>query len=111
MRNFLQRLSLALTVAVSVVTLTPSVKAQQSNPQLPSAVQQQSDMQSEGKAFTGTIMKDGKKLVLKDTAHNVSYQLDDQDKVKQFEGKLVKVTGKLDANTNQIHVDNIEPLS
>ena len=56
-------------------------------------------------------MKEKGKLVLKDTAANVSYQLDDQEKAKQFVGKQVRVTGKLDLNTNLIHVDNIEGAS
>jgi hypothetical protein len=56
-------------------------------------------------------VKEKGKLVLKDTAANVSYQLDDQDRARQFEGKQVKVTGKLDMNTNLIHVESIEAAS
>jgi hypothetical protein len=41
----------------------------------------------------------------------VSYQLDDQSKVKRYFGKQVKVTGKLEMNSNTIHIDSIEPLS
>jgi hypothetical protein len=41
----------------------------------------------------------------------MSYQLDDQEKAKQFEGKQVKVVGKLDLDTNLIHVENIEAVS
>ena len=59
------------------------------------------------KAFTGKIMKDGGKLVLKDMA-GTTYQLDDQQKAKKFAGKEVKVIGSLDASSNTIHVENIE---
>jgi hypothetical protein len=75
--------------------------------QQPTATQQPQDqMQQESKPFNGTIMKEKGKLVLKDSTTNMSYQLDDQDKAKQFEGKQVKVTGKLEGKV--IHVENIE---
>jgi hypothetical protein len=38
----------------------------------------------------------------------VTYQLDDQDRAKRFEGKQVKVTGTVNANTKVIRVQNIE---
>src|SRR6266581_8794712 len=42
-------------------------------------------------SYTGTVVKSGDKYVLKtDTG---TYQIDDQDKAKQFEGKQVKVSG------------------
>ncbi len=111
MRNFLLRLSLAVAVTVSVLSLAPRAKAQQADPQQPSTAPQQTDPQAQAdNAYTGTIVKVANKLVLKDSAGNINYELDDQDKAKQFEGKRVKVTGKLDMNTNLIHVENIEPL-
>ena len=73
------------------------------------AAPHRNDMQTQdAKAFSGTIVKEKGKLVLKDTVAKVIYQLDDQDSAKQFEGKQVKVTGKLDLDTNLIHVENIE---
>lgn len=63
------------------------------------------------KAFSGTIVKDGSKLVLKDTTNKMVFQLDDQTKAKQYVGKDVKVTGSLDASTNTIHVESIEGAS
>ena len=117
MRNFLLRLSLAAAVTASMLAISSPANAQQSTPDAqqpttsaPTAAQPQSnDMQAqEAKPFSGTIVKEKGKLVLKDTATNTSYQLDDQDKAKQFEGKSVKVTGKLNANGNVIHVENIE---
>jgi hypothetical protein len=70
--------------------------------------QQERQQQPEVKTFTGKISKSGQKLVLEDAATNVSYQLDDQKKAKQYEGKSVRVTGTLDAQNNLIHVQAIE---
>jgi len=60
--------------------------------------------------ITGTVVKVSGKYVL-ETEDNLAYQLDDQDKAKQFEGKHVKVIGTLDRTTGIIHVSNIELLS
>jgi hypothetical protein len=91
------------------------VRQQTPDTQQPAAEEQaaqQNDMQTEdAKAFNGTIMKEKGKLVLRDTVAKVSYQLDNQEKAKQFVGKQVKVIGKLDLDANLIHVDNIELVS
>jgi uncharacterized protein YdeI (BOF family) len=58
---------------------------------------------------TGSISKDGDSYVLK-VSDTTSYKLDDQDKAKQYDGQKVRVTGEVDLNTNQIHVQKIEPL-
>ncbi|MGA9978727.1 MAG: DUF5818 domain-containing protein [Candidatus Sulfotelmatobacter sp.] len=118
MKTFLPRLALALLVTAGMIALNSPSSAQQGkpDPQQPTAAQQQAQQPSDAQAqdskpFNGTIMKEKGRLVLKDTATNVSYQLDDQDKAKQFEGKQVKVVGKLDLDTNLIHVETIEPLA
>jgi hypothetical protein len=64
----------------------------------------------EAKAFSGNIVKENGKLVLKDPVTKVTYKLDDATKAKQYEGKRVKVTGKLDMNTNTIRVETIVVL-
>jgi hypothetical protein len=64
---------------------------------------------SQGTAFIGTVVKAGGKYVLKTS--DMSYQLDDQDKAKQFVGQQVKVNGSLDSNTSTIHVSDIAPMS
>ena len=52
------------------------------------------------------MVKSGDKYVLKtDTG---TYQIDDQDKAKQFEGKQVKVSGNLDKATSTLHVTDIQ---
>ena len=56
-------------------------------------------------AFTGTVVKAGGKYVLKNDT--MTYQLDDQVKAKQFEGKTVSVMGDLDKSTSMIHVTDI----
>jgi hypothetical protein len=115
MKNFLVRLAAALVFITGLMALSAQTGQQPDNgssgysatPQ--QAGQQQNDMETqEAKPFNGTIVKENGKLVLKDTAANISYKLDDQDKAKQFQGKQVKVTGKLDMNTNLIHVESIE---
>ncbi len=59
--------------------------------------------------FSGEISQMDGKYVLEDTASKATYQLDDQQKAKQYDGKKVKVTGSLDAATNTIHVSDIQP--
>jgi hypothetical protein len=65
---------------------------------------------SKTSTFTGTIVKDGEQYVLRDSSGSV-YKLDDSSRAQAFEGKSVKVTGRLDANSKMIHVDSIQALS
>jgi uncharacterized protein DUF5818 len=58
-------------------------------------------------AFLGTIMKQGDTYVLQ-TTDNVTYQLDDQERAKGYEGKQVQVTGSLDKSSNTIKVSDIK---
>jgi hypothetical protein len=57
--------------------------------------------------FMGTIVKDGSEYVLRASSGDV-YKLDMPSKAQPFEGKSVKVTGKLEETAKLIHVDNIE---
>jgi uncharacterized protein YdeI (BOF family) len=114
MKKSLLRLAVLLTFAVGMAALNVHASSQQParDSQQPTAAPQQNDMQTQdAKPFSGTIVKEKGKYVLKDAATKMSYQLDDQDKAKQFEGKQVKVVGKLDLDTNLIHVENIEATS
>jgi hypothetical protein len=63
----------------------------------------------ETKTFRGEVAKEGGNLVLKDLVTKVSYKLNDSSKAKQYLGKQVKVSGKLDMSTNTIHVEKIQP--
>ncbi len=64
---------------------------------------------SQESSFSGTIVKVGKKYVLK--ADMATYQLDDQEKAKQFVGKQVKVNGSLDKATGTLHITDIQPAT
>lgn len=58
----------------------------------------------------GTIVKDGTRYMLK-VSSNSMYQLDDQDKFKEYEGKQVRIAGSLDADGKILHVTSIELVS
>ena len=66
--------------------------------------------QSKTTTFTGTVVKDGEQYVLRDSSGSV-YKLDDSSRAQAFEGKTVKVTGKLDPDSKMIHVDSIQALA
>jgi len=51
----------------------------------------------DNQTFSGTVVKQGDKYVLKDDAGKV-YDIDHQSDVAKFEGKRVRVQGTLDAN-------------
>ena len=55
------------------------------------------------------MVKAGGKYVLKTS--DMNYQLDDQEKAKQFVGQQVKVNGTLDTSTSTIHISDISPIS
>lgn len=72
-------------------------------------------MQQEGakdaKECTLKCVQTGSKFVLYNSARKATYQLDDQDKAKQFAGQKVNVTGAYDRASKTIHVENIKPGS
>jgi len=78
---------------------------QAGQPANPPAQQQQPATQT----FTGTVVKDDGRYLLK--AATSTYQLDDQDTTKHYEGKQVKVAGTLDANGYSLHIISIELIS
>ncbi|MFZ0743281.1 MAG: DUF5818 domain-containing protein [Terracidiphilus sp.] len=57
--------------------------------------------------FKGTVVMEGKRYVLRDSSGKV-FQLDNSARARQFQGKRVKVTGRVDANAKMIHIDRIE---
>ena len=130
MKRILQQFSAAAAVTLLATVLGPSMHAQQAdqdpsptapertNPAVPQAQQNEAQMPASGEAttreakvFTGRIVKEDGQIILKDPITKVSYKLDDTAKAKQYLGKQVKATGKLDLNTNTIQVERIEPLS
>ncbi len=130
MKKFVLHFSLVTALTLLTIAFTPSIYAQQSDqdpaPATPrqAAAQQQQEPQNEAqmphsgdattqqaKTFTGSIAKENGELVLKDPVTKVSYKLDDPAKAKQYVGKQVKVTGKLDMDSNTIEIESIKPLS
>lgn len=61
-------------------------------------------------SFTGKIIKDGSKYVLK-VASNTTYELQEQGDVSRYENQTVRVIGNLDTGSNTIRVVKIELLS
>jgi hypothetical protein len=58
----------------------------------------------------GTIVKVGTGYVLK-VSSNSAYQLDDQEKASQYEGKQVRIAASLDASGKVLHITSIELVS
>jgi flagellar basal body-associated protein FliL len=130
-RGFLVRLLIAAAMTLVAFALASSAHAQQADEdpspatprqppdQAPHAAQPNnaqaaapSGPQTEDAlAFTGRLVKQKGQIVLNDPVTKISYQLDDPLKAKKYTGRRVKVIGKLDLNSNTIHIDSIEPLS
>ena len=87
----------------------PAANPSQNEQQMPA----DSDAQTQdARAFTGRVVKENGKVVLKDPVTKTSYQVDDVSKVKGYIGREVevKVTGRLDMDSNVIHVETVEPM-
>jgi hypothetical protein len=82
----------------------------QNQPPQGQATDAEDQQQPTAQTFIGTIFKDGTQYVLKDT-NGTAYQLDDQEGVKQYEGKPVKIVGSLNAKNNILHVVSIQLVS
>ena len=83
----------------------PQSDPQTPQPNAPQTQQQQTPTQT----FTGKVVKNGDKYVLR--AGESSYQLDDQNSAKQFEDKDVRIVGTIEAGSNTIHIVKIELVS
>jgi hypothetical protein len=59
--------------------------------------------------LTGTIVKSGPDFVLRGSS-GTAYRLDAPEKAQPYEGKSVKVTGKLEKTANLLHVESIEEI-
>lgn len=98
----------ALALCAGISVFAPTVRAQSQN-QGPD--QQQAQSEQKNGTFLGQIIKteNGQYALLTDKEQNKGFFLDNQEKAKQFEGKMVKVTGVLEASTGTIHVTDIQP--
>lgn len=74
-------------------------------------VQSQAQDPQQVQTFTGKIAKSGDKFVLQDQTGQGSFDLDDQQRASQYEGKKVKITGTLDQAKGMIHVQSIESVA
>lgn len=128
MKPFLMRLLFASAITLMAVVLAPPVHAQQADQNSAATAPQKADPAAvpsqhgnegqmpasgeatteEAKSFTGRIVKENGAMVLEDTVTKVTYRLDDAAKAKQYAGKRVKVTGKLDMDSNTIRIVTIE---
>ena len=89
----------------------PDQKPQTETPSSPArSAQDSTQKQPAAQAFSGTVVKSGETYVLK-TSDNMTYQLDDQTRAKDYEGKQVQVTGSLDSSNNTIKVQDIRSAS
>ncbi len=89
------------------VPLPDQQPEQQPAPEQPPAAPPDAKRDNPVQTFAGTILKTGKKYVLK-TVEEVPYDLDDQDRAKKYEGKKVQVTGILDESGKLIHVQDMK---
>ena len=98
--------------AMNSATPMPVIQEPQAPPAqtAPDQTMQPNQDQAKATTFTGTIVKDGENYVLRDSSGGI-YKLDDSSRAQAFEGKTVKVTGKLDADSKMIHVDSIQALA
>lgn len=128
MKHFLIGLLFATVITVMAIVLAPPVRAQQADQEPAPTAPQKADPAAvpsqhanegqmpasgeatteEAKSFTGRIVKENGEMVLQDTVTKVTYRLDDATKAKQYMGQRVKVTGKLDMDSNTIRIQNIE---
>ena len=76
-----------------------------------SKMEKMNNLPDDSKACTLKCVEMGGKFVLYNAARKVTYQLDDQDKPKEFAGQKVKVTGTYDKATKTIHVQSMEAAS
>jgi len=96
------------TLALPMAFSSGLMLAQDQQPQQPEpAAQQQSQSDQQ---VTGKIVKsnDGKYVLAESSG--TTYQLDDQDSAKKYEGKKVMVTGSVDSSSSTIHVTHISPV-
>jgi hypothetical protein len=111
-------LAVAILVGYAAEALQPtpersgSIYAQDAAPapQTPGQAMPDRGTANKSSTFMGTIVKDGSEFVLRASSGDV-YRLDMPDKAQKFEGKTVKVTGKLEETAKLIHVESIEEAS
>ena|SRR5258708_6845946 len=96
---------------------TPDPGPETPQQQNPTAPQPQPNLPASGasetaraQTFTGIVSKEADNFILQ-VSKMVSYKLDNQTQIQQYEGQRVRVTGTLDSAINLIHVEKVEPMS
>lgn len=105
--------SIIFTAACFIAAIAWQPQFGQSQPLVQQGAQQTKEKPDEPAAktvvVTGTIVKKGSDYILRDPAGS-EYLLDAPEKAEPFDGASVRVTGMLEANTNLLHVESIEPI-
>jgi uncharacterized protein YdeI (BOF family) len=115
MKKPIQSLWLAGALAVSFFTAQVFAQSGQQPPSQQPPSQQQpgqnqnpdaqgSSRQADTQVFTGVITKVGDKYMLQDSANGTSYDIDQQELAKKYEGQKVRIKGTLDPDGKTIHV-------
>ena len=117
MKRPIHMLWLAGALALSLLTAQAFAQSRQQPPnqqQPPSQQQpnqqpgdpgaQGSSQQADVQVFTGVITKVGDKYMLQDSANGTSYDIDQQELAKKYEGQKVRIKGTLDPDGKTIHV-------
>ena len=96
-----------------VATLHPTEEhsMKQNHPKSQTSPAGQEDQQTT-QVFVGKVVKgkDGRYGLVTDEATGSGGYLDNQEKVKEFEGKNVKVTGVLEVAKKLLHVTDNQPV-
>jgi hypothetical protein len=128
MKSILKRFLLAMAIVLVVSLAAPPAHTQQADQDQSSTAPRKSDAAAvpaqhanepqmpasggvttqEVKSFSGIVVKENNAVILQDLVTKVSYRLDDPSKAKSYLGKRVKVTGKLDTNSNTILIADIK---
>lgn len=106
-----QLLALALLLAVTTGGAIAQNRSGSTSldPQAHSKQPADTENQQSARAFHGRIIRVGHKFVLREASSQTSYQLDDQDKARRFDGRNVEVVATLDPGSNSLHVVDITP--
>jgi len=102
-------LMVTLIALGAVAWAVPAIKVQAATPNavLTAPQDEPAAQEAEAQTFTGQIMNHDGKYSLQGE-DGKTYQLDNQDKAKEFDGKKVKVMGTLDEENMTISVKEIE---
>ena len=105
-------MALALAVGLTPCLYARGAQSQNPNPGAQGQTGQSQQGQQQAKTYVGQVIQaqNGQYALLTDKSAGRGYFLDNQDKAKKFNGKTVKVTGIVDAQTKTIHVEEIQPM-